>query len=140
MKEDKLKSVYLYGYSGSGIPQIQHRSLLKQRLMDIGDATLVDVRYSPRSRVSGFNQGPLEQLLGSRYIHVPQLGNSSYLSGGSATIVNMKVGVQKVLDIIRERPVVLMCECKPKFHLVELMETDHIERQTVRDVVPWILG
>jgi uncharacterized protein (DUF488 family) len=94
--------VYTIGYSGRKPAEILEIA------RDL-DATVFDVRFSPRSRVPHWTRGRLEALLGDRYRHVRALGNRNY-RGGPTDLVDFPAG----LELIREsnRPVILMCACK----------------------------
>jgi uncharacterized protein (DUF488 family) len=96
------QTVYLVGYTGSKPERIQG---LVQEL----DATLVDIRFSPRSRNPMWDQHALQAALGDRYVHCQALGNANY-RGSGIKLVNFEEG--KRLIEASSRPVILLCACK----------------------------
>jgi uncharacterized protein (DUF488 family) len=75
-------------------------------------ALVVDVRLFPRSQRAEWNQATLEQVLGERYVHVPELGNRNYRSrGGPIQIADPERGVARVAPLLIEHSVVLLCQC-----------------------------
>lgn len=72
-------------------------------------AQLVDVRYSPASRMPQWSGLRLRQLFGERYTHLRQFGNANYKNGGPIQLVDYASG-KVYLDAL-ERPAVLMCVC-----------------------------
>jgi uncharacterized protein (DUF488 family) len=100
-------TIYTIGYTGWKPEQIL--STL-ERL----DATLLDIRYKPRSRVPQWNKGPLERTLGTRYLHVPELGNVNYKGSVEDILIADLPGGTEVLRRFHQenRNVVLMCVCE----------------------------
>lgn len=74
------------------------------------ELVVVDVRLSPRSRVPGWNKGPLERLLGDRYLPLPAWGNLNYRSGGPVAIADLEAGLAAV-DSLARAPL-LVCVCR----------------------------
>jgi uncharacterized protein (DUF488 family) len=101
-----MKKAYSFGYSGK-----QPEDLLKA-VGELG-AVLCDIRLVPYSRWHpGWNKKRLASLFGNAYIHVPELGNLNYKSGGPIEIADINAGLQTVLDLLKTRSVILMCVCK----------------------------
>ena len=73
------------------------------------DLVVVDIRLSPRSRVPGWNRGPLAGLLGDRYQLVGELGNRNYRGDGPVVIADLRAGVRALATI--ERTPLLLCVC-----------------------------
>lgn len=74
------------------------------------DAQIVDIRHSPRSRKPAWNRADLQAVLGDRYVHVPELGNTAHGTGRIA-VADMDAGLARVRAI--ERPwAVLFCACR----------------------------
>lgn len=99
--------VFHFGYQG-------HKSseALLAAVNEIG-AVLCDVRLVPYSRWQpAWNKKNLTSLFGDAYVHIPQLGNLNYKSGGPVAIADMEAGLQIVLEILEKQPVVLMCVCR----------------------------
>ena len=94
--------VYTLGYSGRKPAEIL-------QIAEELDATVFDVRFSPRSRVPHWSRKRLTEFLGDRYRHVRALGNRNY-RGGPIELEDFPAGLELIQD--SERPVILMCACK----------------------------
>lgn len=94
--------VYGIGYSGRTPDEIK-------ALAEALDATVFDVRFSPRSRVPHWSGKRLSALLGTRYQHVRAFGNANY-KGGPIAIVDFEAGLRLILE--SPKSVILMCVCK----------------------------
>lgn len=94
--------VYGIGYGGRKLHEIK-------RIAEELDATVFDVRLSPRSRIPYFTEAALAARLGDRYVHVGDLGNLNY-RGGPVRIADLEAGIRRIAD--HGRPVILMCACK----------------------------
>jgi len=94
--------VYTMGYAGKSLAEIR-------RLAEELDATLCDVRFSPRSRNPQFSGQRLAEALGERYVHLAAFGNRNY-KGGPVDIVDYAAG--KALLAAHPRPVILLCVCR----------------------------
>jgi uncharacterized protein (DUF488 family) len=95
--------IHTFGYSG------HDPSDLARRLEETG-ATLIDIRYSPRSRNPVWSRKRLEEAFGERYVHCPELGNRNYRNGGPVEIADYEAGRDLLKGI--PGPVLLMCACK----------------------------
>lgn len=96
--------IYHFGYTGRDLEDIT------SRIAQSG-AILVDIRYSPRSRVPSWRQAAFEKHLGRRYRWKGDLlGNRNY-GGGPVDIVDLSQGLQFIQDSARQCPVVIMCVC-----------------------------
>ncbi len=97
--------VLTFGYQGKRAVD------LLARLQQL-DAVLCDVRLSPRSRwAPEWNEKRLVELMGDRYLHLPELGNRNYRGDGPIEIVDINVGLKAILELAQTRAVVLMCVC-----------------------------
>ncbi len=97
--------IYLFGYSGKSDQQIEEA---------IGkDGLLVDIRYSPKSRRSGYSRAGLIRTFGERYRHVRELGNADYQSGG-IRLADPDAGLAIIEEIAaaHDGPIFLMCACE----------------------------
>ena len=95
--------IYTFGYGGRKPEELKAAAEELQ-------ATVVDVRIVPNTRVPGWSRGPLQAALGERYQHVRALGNVNYKGGGEIKLVNEPAGldyVRRLLD--RDRNVILLC-------------------------------
>jgi uncharacterized protein (DUF488 family) len=124
--------VYTVGYGNIKLPALQ-------AFLEEHNATLFDIRYSPRSRNPIWNKGNLEATLGDHYQHCRNLGNANY-QGGPTELVNPDAGIDAILR--STKPVVLMCVC-PSFHdchrseVAELLKARGI---TTEELTPRTLG
>ena len=98
-----LHALYTFGYSGRTPHELQ---TLAEKL----NAVVVDIRFSPRSRIPDWSGGRLQNLLGDRYRHLPSLGNRNY-KGGPIEFVDLEAGVVEVGELLRQQPVILLCVC-----------------------------
>lgn len=98
-----MHPLYTYGYTGR-LPH-QLRALAEHL-----EAVVVDIRFSPRSRIPDWTAGRLQHLLGERYHHLPALGNRNY-KGGPIEFVDLEVGVVRIGELLTEQPVILLCAC-----------------------------
>lgn len=73
------------------------------------DATLLDVRYVPRTTKPGFTREELHERIGARYKHLPAFGNVNY-QGGDVKLSDPELGLQQLRAL--DGPFVLMCGCK----------------------------
>lgn len=101
MKND----VFAFGYTGRKLPT------LVQNIKD-ADAVLVDIRYSPRSRVPTWNRRTLEDAFGDRYVWAGDtLGNRLYRTD-SIQFADLVTGMALLLSIAEKQPVAVMCVCE----------------------------
>ncbi|MBI5725030.1 MAG: DUF488 domain-containing protein [Planctomycetes bacterium] len=100
-------NIYTLGYSGWKVEEIQ-------AMLEKLDAILVDVRMAPRSRMSFFNAGPLQKLLGERYLWLKDFGNRNYKGTfEQIEIVDFATGRMAIEGLVRNgRSIVLMCGCR----------------------------
>ena len=78
-------------------------------MLDALDAVLVDIRFVPDSQVLHWRQIYLKVLLGSKYLHIPNLGNRTYKED-KITIQNLGLGLETVFSL--NKNAVLMCACE----------------------------
>jgi len=96
--------IFTTGYAGKDVED------LKPMLLRL-DAKMVDIRFAPYSQVMHWRKVYLEALLGSLYLHIPNLGNRTYKEN-KITIQNIELGLETLFGL-REN-VVLMCACKKR--------------------------
>jgi uncharacterized protein (DUF488 family) len=122
-----MPKLYTIGYSGRTPQEIE-------TIVELLDARLVDVRYSPASRLPQWSGLCLRQLFGDRYIHLRQFGNVNYKNGGPIQLVDYESG--KAILSGLDRPVVLMCVCSDpaichRTHLARLLRQDGFEVEEI---------
>lgn len=99
-----MHAIYTIGYSGWKPEQ------LAAKVEELG-ALLVDVRFSPRSRVPQWTKKSLCELVGAEnYVHCKNLGNENYKSGGPIKLLNPDAAIASLRDV--QRPLILLCGCK----------------------------
>ncbi len=78
------------------------------------DILIVDIRYSPGSRVAKWRQAQLQERLGDHYIHVQALGNVNYNRPGAPIhLFQPENGVNLVGERLqRGQHLALMCMCR----------------------------
>ncbi|MDQ3180437.1 MAG: DUF488 domain-containing protein [Acidobacteriota bacterium] len=78
-------------------------------LLDALDAVLIDIRFAPYSQVLHWRQIYLKVLLGSKYLHIPNLGNRTDKED-IITIQNLGLGLETVFSL--NKNALLMCACE----------------------------
>lgn len=100
-------TVYTIGYSGRKPEE------LKQIAKDL-NATLLDIRFSPRSRLPQWAGSNVKSLVDGDYQHIKALGNANYKGDGPVEIVDYAAGRAAIRA--NQRPVILMCACGDPTH------------------------
>ncbi|MCA9831535.1 MAG: DUF488 domain-containing protein [Dehalococcoidia bacterium] len=96
--------IYAFGYTGRQLDAVVDNIVA-------ADAVLVDIRFTPRSRVPTWNRKALETRLGERYRWAGDtLGNRLYKSD-TIEIVDLAAGLDLIAEISEQHPVALMCVC-----------------------------
>lgn len=98
--------IYTAGYIG-------HPSNALRQLAINLEATIVDIRVSPRSANPQYNRAALQALLGKRYVHLIEWGNVNYKGEGPIKIADFDKGLRKFKKISGNT--ILLCACK-NFH------------------------
>jgi hypothetical protein len=83
------------------------------------DATIVDIRYQPWSQNEEWTQQTLLQRLCDlqfgglkcRYVHIKELGNLNYKTGGPIEIWLPEVGMARLDEQLKAKPCILLCRC-----------------------------
>lgn len=106
---DPLFSLYGTGYTGRTPEEIVS---LAQSL----NATIVDIRLQPRSRVEHWNGYALRRVLesaGHRYHHIPALGNVNYQTPNlPIDLKDPEMGCFELRALLKKSPCVILCSCK----------------------------
>ena len=97
-----MQNIFTTGYTAKDINDLRP-------LLDALDALLVDIRFAPVSQVLHWRQIYLKVLLGSKYLHIPNLGNRTYKED-KITIQNLGLGLETVFSL--NKNVLLMCACE----------------------------
>lgn len=100
-----MNTLYTLGYAGWTLEQV------KQKVEELG-AWLVDIRFSPTSRLPQWRANTLYHVLGpQQYFHLKALGNPNY-KGGPIELLDPESGLLQVQSMMESRSVILMCACK----------------------------
>jgi hypothetical protein len=100
-----MHTIYTWGYTGASTDDI------KDYTTSLG-ALVVDIRFSPHSRVLRWTSEALRALLGSRnYTWVKALGNENYNRPGPVRLHHPQVTIAGMGHTLRQRPVILLCAC-----------------------------
>ena len=100
-----MTTIFTLGYTGTKPEQIK---ALAARL----HAVVVDVRFSPRSRVPQWAEANLKALLGKQYMHVKDLGNVNYRGDGPMKLLDPGKAAITLGPILKQQSVILLCACK----------------------------
>jgi len=77
------------------------------------DAAIIDIRYIPFSRNLFWTQDQLQEVFGSRYYHIKQLGNVNYKIKNSFKISDINAGLESLSPILEKyKNIFLLCACK----------------------------
>jgi uncharacterized protein (DUF488 family) len=121
--------IYSTGYTGKDINDLKP-------MLSALDAVLVDVRFSPTSRVLHWRQIYLKILLKHKYLHIPNLGNRTFKED-KITIQNLQLGVETLLKL--DENAVLFCACDKiqnchRRYIIEALNKQNIE---VEELQTW---
>jgi len=98
--QQKIK-FYTTNYTGKDINDLKP-------ILNLLDAMLVDVRFSPTGETLRWRQIYLKALLREKYHHLPQLGSRAFREG-KAQIQNLELGIKVLVSF--NTNAILMCEC-----------------------------
>ena len=121
--------IYTTGYYG-------HQPEALKSLAATLDATVVDIRFMPASRVPGWRKQALQKLLGERYLWVQAFGNIHYNDGQPIQIADMAAGVKALIKQGR-RNYILLCGCRDAHTCHRSVVGEHlrgVSREGVREV------
>lgn len=127
------QKIFTTGYTAKDINDLRP-------MLDALDAVLVDIRFAPYSQVLHWRQVYLKVLLGSKYRHIPNLGNRTYKED-KITIQNLQLGLETVFSLSKNAILMCACETVEKCHrrviIAELqkrnIETEEILTWKTRD-------
>jgi len=93
--------IYTAGYAGHTVEQLRAKART---------GAILDIRLRPFSRNPMWNKSALERTFGTRYEHIPALGNAGY-KDGTCRIVDVTVGIARVRHWATLGDVVILCGC-----------------------------
>lgn len=105
----RKKRIYTFGYSGSSLFELVW---LSERF----DATVIDTRYSRRTRKADFSPRRMVAKLKDHYVHFPEFGNVNYRTGGPIKLADPELGVARATPILLSRSAMLLCVCASPEH------------------------
>ena len=114
-----MKDLYDIGYQ-----EVKFEMIAK--VLKYLGAVLVDVRFAPTSGNAAFRKETLQKALGGSYEHIHDLGNSNY-RGVETKIVNIEAGGKRVIEILQNRPAVLMCACWKRSECHRLSAVNYLD-------------
>ncbi len=128
-----MQKIFTTGYTAKDINDLRP-------MLDALKAVLVDIRFAPYSQVLHWRQMYLKVLLGSKYLHIPNLGNRTYKED-KITIQNLGLGLETVFSLNKNAVLMCACETPEKCHrrviIAELnkrgIETEEILTWKTRD-------
>jgi len=97
-----MQKIFTTGYTAKDINDLRP-------MLDALNAVLVDIRFAPYSQVLQWRQIYLKVLLGSKYLHISNLGNRTFKEE-KITIQNLGLGLETVFSL--NKNVLLMCVCE----------------------------
>lgn len=126
-----MNTIYTLGYGGGAWTPDALAQVVKEK-----GARLVDIRYSPRSRVPHWNAGPLEKSLGNQsYMHLPALGNVNYKNGGPIELANPAHAVDVLRPILLKQSIILLCACRDAATCHRTPAAEYLAEQLGAEVV-----
>lgn len=97
-----------------GYQTIKDPDILAQVAEKLG-ATVLDIRFSPRSRDYRWNKAALATIMSGRYTHVAELGNVNYKDWSAPIqISHLDYGMRLIWVTLEANPVILLCACRDR--------------------------
>jgi uncharacterized protein (DUF488 family) len=122
-----VTTLYTAGYAGLGVKALADWLVAH-------DALLADVRFRPSSRAAQWRQPAMRKAFGSRYLHIPALGNRNY-KGGPVLLADPAAGVATVVEHLKRQRVVLLCVCESHATCHRAVAADLVRGATDVEVV-----
>jgi hypothetical protein len=140
-------TLFSFGYWGCGSAT---RELVEaidavEARRGFGPPLWVDVRMQRSVRASGFRDDQFEKLLKSRYVWIPNLGNTKIQDGGTGVKIKKPSAAAELLDLALRTPnrrVIFFCAC-PYPHACHRRQVGQLllryarARQTRISVIEW---
>jgi uncharacterized protein (DUF488 family) len=104
-----MHPLYSFGYQGHTVGQLTARA-------EALNAVVADVRLKPFSRDPSWRRGPLERVLGTRYVWIEALGNLHYKGDGPIVLKDPAAGYARLRALLATQPIILMCMCGTPTH------------------------
>lgn len=110
-KEGTAHTVYTLGYGIEAVERHAARSQLITFLKQPTPGIILDVRFSPYSKIAGWNIEDLQQEFSTRYVHMAALGNKHHHTGGPIELVDEESGLQQAQAWLAQFDICLLCGC-----------------------------
>ena len=129
-QRSRAPCIYMTGHAGQEVPRLPD-------LMDFLDAGLIDIRFAPNlSKQIQWRKDYLRLLLGSRYRHIPHLGNRLSRKTGQPSIQNLALGIKIITEMGAN--LLLMCECRSpeqchRAIISDSLKTEGFETEEIAD-------
>jgi len=123
------QKIFTTGYTAKDINDLRP-------LLDALDALLIDIRFAPYSQVLHWRQIYLKVLLGSKYLHIPNLGNRTFKED-KITIQNLRLGLETIFSL--NKNVLLMCACETVENCHRRVIIAELEKQGIEtfEILNW---
>ena len=123
------QKIFTTGYTAKDINELHP-------MLDALDAVLVDIRFVPYSQVLHWRQIYLKVLLGSKYLHIPNLGNRTYKED-KITIQNLGLGLETVFSL--NKNAVLMCACEKMENCHRRVISTELKKRSIEteEILSW---
>lgn len=126
------QKIFTTGYTAKDINDLRP-------LLDALGAVLIDIRFAPYSQVLQWRQIYLKVLLGSKYLHIPNLGNRTDKEA-KITIQNLRLGLETVFSLNKNALLMCVCETAENCHrrvIITELEKRGIETE---EILSWKIG
>jgi uncharacterized protein (DUF488 family) len=100
-----MRKIYTIGYIG------RTPASLAEYVQSL-NATLIDIRYQPYSKIPHWRKDSLHDQFGTRYVWMRCLGNLRYAEGPPIQIANPGAAVEPIRRFLDRSPVILLCACE----------------------------
>jgi len=124
-----MQRIFTTGYTAKDINDLRP-------MLDAFDALLIDIRFAPYSQVLHWRQIYLKVLLGSKYLHIPNLGNRTHKEE-KITIQNLGLGLETVFSL--NKNALLMCACETAENCHRRVIIDELKKRGIetKEISNW---
>lgn len=117
-----INRIFATGYAGKDINDLKP-------LVDRLGAILVDIRFTPDSQVMVWRQIYLKILLGSKYLHISNLGNREFRGNNKVSIQNLHLGIETLLGLNTNS--ILFCACREQIDCHRRVITAELQKRGI---------
>ena len=123
------QKIFTTGYTAKDINDLRP-------MLDVLEAVLVDIRFAPYSQILHWRQVYLKVLLGSKYLHIPNLGNRTYKED-KITIQNLQLGLETVFSLNKNALLMCACETAEKCHRRVIIAELKMRNIETEEILTW---